>query len=267
MTGVAVAGAFVGRDFRIARSYRMAFAMTIAGIFATLLTFRFISELIDAEAVPSLKATNYFSFVVVGIALGQVLQGSLSGPTSAVRTEQVQGTLEILATQPISPWVLAPSWATYPVLDGLVQGSVMLTASALMGFQTTAPQWGTAALGILLAAIVFASLGILGAAFVLVFQQGGVITQWITSGLSLISGVFFPVEDMPGWLGALAELSPLTHILRVVRGALLSGQGVGDLAGELLILAAFAAVLPFISVGALTRALGRARRRGTISTY
>ena len=49
------------------------------------------------------------------------------------------------------------------------------------------------------------------------------------------------------WLGTAI---PVTHFLRVVRGALLKGQGIGDMAPSLLALTAFVAVITTL---ALTR--------------
>jgi ABC-2 type transport system permease protein len=64
----------------------------------------------------------------------------------------------------------------------------------------------------------------------------------------LLSGFMFPFRGMPEWAQALGEVLPLTHFLRIVRGILLKGNGVEDLAGELWPIAAFAAVALFIGV-------------------
>jgi ABC-2 type transport system permease protein len=261
-----VAKAFAGKDFRIARSYRTPFFLAILSTFMSLVTFRFISELIKGSNA-SAVAGDYFAFVVVGMAVAQVLEGSLSGPTGAARGEQVQGTLEILATQPISPAALGAGWAAYPVLQALVTGGVMIGIAALMGVHFNHPDWLAATLAMVASALVFAALGILGAAFVLIFQQGGSITSWITGGLSLVSGVFFPLKLLPGWVQTLAQLSPLTHSLRALRGSLLGGLGLGDVAVDLAVLAAFAVVLLPLAFWSLSLALKRARLRGTLSGY
>ena len=52
----------------------------------------------------------------------------------------------------------------------------------------------------------------------------------------LLSGFMFPFRGMPGWAQWLGEVIPVTHFLRVVRGALLKGQGIGRQWRELLAL-------------------------------
>ena len=43
----------------------------------------------------------------------------------------------------------------------------------------------------------------------------------------LLSGFMFPFRGMPDWAQWLGEMLPLTHFLRIVRGILLKGNGVG----------------------------------------
>ena len=54
------------------------------------------------------------------------------------------------------------------------------------------------------------------------------------SCLLLISGVFYPVEVMPGWMQAISRLSPATYALVAVREALLRGASIVDLGHVLL---------------------------------
>jgi ABC-2 type transport system permease protein len=46
----------------------------------------------------------------------------------------------------------------------------------------------------------------------------------------LLSGDRFPFRGMPGWAQDIGEVLPLTHYLRVVRGILLKGNGLVDVA-------------------------------------
>ena len=44
----------------------------------------------------------------------------------------------------------------------------------------------------------------------------------------LLSGFMFPFAGMPGWARVFGEVLPLTHVLRIVRGILLKGNGLLD---------------------------------------
>jgi ABC-2 type transport system permease protein len=45
----------------------------------------------------------------------------------------------------------------------------------------------------------------------------------------LLSGFMFPFKGMPDWAQAIAAVIPVTHLLRIVRGALLKGHGVAEM--------------------------------------
>src|SRR3546814_7572178 len=56
---------------------------------------------------------------------------------------------------------------------------------------------------------------------------------------NLLSGFMFPFRGMPDWTQALGTVIPVTHFLRLVRGALLKGQSLADMGPSLLALAIF----------------------------
>ena len=58
----------------------------------------------------------------------------------------------------------------------------------------------------------------------------------------LLTGFMFPFRGMPGWAQAIGEALPLTHFLRVVRGILLKGNGIAEVAPHLWPIALFMAV-------------------------
>ena len=70
----------------------------------------------------------------------------------------------------------------------------------------------------------------------------------------LLSGFMFPFDGMPAPARWLAEVLPLTHFLRIVRGIVLRGATLGDVRGEI------EALLIFFSV-AFTLAVLRFRKR------
>jgi ABC-2 type transport system permease protein len=55
----------------------------------------------------------------------------------------------------------------------------------------------------------------------------------------LLSGFMFPFRGMPRWAQVLGEALPLTHFLRVVRGILLKGNGLAQIAPNLWPIALF----------------------------
>ena len=64
----------------------------------------------------------------------------------------------------------------------------------------------------------------------------------------LLSGFMFPFRGMPVWAQWAGELFPVTHALRITRGVLLKGNGVGDIAHELWPIAAFTLAVTALAI-------------------
>jgi ABC-2 type transport system permease protein len=64
----------------------------------------------------------------------------------------------------------------------------------------------------------------------------------------LLSGFMFPFRGMPRWAQLIGEAFPLTHFLRIVRGILLKGNGLAEIAPELWPIGLFAVIALVIGV-------------------
>jgi ABC-2 type transport system permease protein len=63
----------------------------------------------------------------------------------------------------------------------------------------------------------------------------------------LLSGFMFPFKGMPVWAQWAGEVIPITHTLRIVRGILLKGNGIAEIAPELWPIAVFTLVVASIA--------------------
>lgn len=101
-----------------------------------------------------------------------------------------------------------------------------------------------------LLALVAVSIGILASTFARNEFQVIQFIPIIIIPQGLLSGMIWPIEDMPAYLQPLAYIMPLTYANRALRDVMLKGQGLADIWTDLAILALM--VLVTISLGALT---------------
>ena len=135
---MAVAAAFLRRDFSQALSYRLSFLLQLCGIFFGIAIFYFLSRLFGTAVAPQLEAYggDYFSFVLIGLAFTGFLGLSLSSFATSIREGQMMGTLEIMLLSPtrLSAILLSSSiWAylltTLRVVAYLVVGAFIFGAN------------------------------------------------------------------------------------------------------------------------------------------
>jgi ABC-2 type transport system permease protein len=171
----------------------------------------------------------------------------------AITRERERGTMENLLSMPTRPVEVLVGKILPYVLVGYIQVGLILLAAR---FLFHVPMSGS--LGLLLAGtllFIAANLAV-GITFSTVAQnqlQAMQMTFFFFLPSLLLSGFAFPFRGMPAWAQALGEVLPLTHFLRIVRGILLKGNGLGEILPEVWPIAAFAAV-------ALVVALSRYRQ-------
>lgn len=265
-SGWSVALVLATKDLKVAWSYRLSFVLGhLLGI-SSIVLFSFISRVVGETSNFS-GPEAYFRFAIVGMAVSVLIERSVGAATGAARRDQVEGTLEAVASLPVSAPTLGLGWLLYPLVDGFIGLIVMLALALPFGLWGIEPNWLTAAVVVVLVATLFSALGMFGAALTLAFQQGAGAVSVLLAGLSLISGALFPTSVMPGWLELLAELSPLKHALDAFRAAVLDGASLADASGSLFALAGFTVVLLPLSIVALELGLRRARRVGGLSRF
>jgi len=150
---------------------------------------------------------------------------------------------------------------------GLIHTAVIFAVLLLFfpGLDLSKANVATIAVFMALGSFSFVGIGILAAILPLLYvERGAQMTFVIQSSLLLVSGVYYPIDILPGWMQVLSHLSPATYVLDAVRAGLTNGVGVADLGRDiwpLLILGAF--FIPF-GLWAFGRAEHYAKRTGKL---
>lgn len=258
--------AMAQKDFRTAISYRVGFVTSVIAAFWGLFAFRFVSKLVNSGQFSG-SSTSYFKFTVIGLLFASILEPTAIGTSVSARNEQVQGTLEYLASLPVRRIYLGLSWSAYGFIQSVLVAIVVLLLTIPIGFGVSHVDLPVVVAVILLTVVIFAAVGNFGAALVMVIQQGVPLVAGLLSIIGVLSGTLFPISELPEWLQRVAHLSPLTYALDALRSALLSNQPPTSYTTDLLVLVAFAAVLLPLSAWGLERSFRTAQRRGSLSTF
>ncbi len=186
--------------------------------------------------------------IVPGL-IGVILTLTLTLFTAiAIVRERERGTLELLINTPVrTPELMIGKIIPY-IAIGLIQVSLVLFLGVTL-FRV--PIRGSL-LDLYLAAICFIastlSLGLLISTAAQTQFQAFQMTVFFFLPSLLLSGFMFPFDGMPYLAQRIAEMLPLTHFLRMVRGIVLRGATLAEVQNELWPLAAFFAVMMTLAV-------------------
>jgi ABC-2 type transport system permease protein len=117
-----------------------------------------------------------------------------------------------------------------------------------------------------LTVLTFCAFGVLSAAFIVLTKRGDPIGL-LTGAGTLFAGVLFPTSVLPGPLESVTRFIPAYYGLEGLRSVLLTGGGLGDIAGDVARLGIFVAILVPIALWCFARAIRAARVSGTLGNY
>lgn len=260
------AAAMARRDALTIWSYRLRLVAQIASACLGLVVFHYVSQLVRAKPFTSPGA--YFGFVVVGLLALQAFTVAIRGPARGARQELVAGTFERLLVSPAGPTAALMGTLVFPVVLAMVVGGIsLLFAAAVLGLDL---RWGTAPLALPLSALIAASaapFGLFVLAGIVLVKQAEAAASWLIVMLTLIAGVYFPVDLLPGWIRWSSEVQPFTPSIDLMRNVLVGTPLARSVPGELVRLAGSALLLLPIGVLVLRTAIRTAQKQGTVLEY
>jgi ABC-2 type transport system permease protein len=261
-------GAIARRDMTIERSYHFRLFLQFFNALFTVATFFFLSKLVGTSEHLQQYGGRYFTFALVGVLVTQSSYLGLRTFSATITREQDAGTLEVLLSTPTRLPALMAGTLVVPAAFTTIELALWFTIAAAF-FQVRFPVVGLLiGLPILaLTLLVFCSIGIFAAAFIVLTKKGEPFTLVATQATTFLAGAMFPVALLPSALQVIAHMVPAYYSLTGLRAVLLSGSGFVDVIDEMLVLAAFAAAFLPLSLLALRRAIRSARVTGTLANY
>jgi ABC-2 type transport system permease protein len=165
------------------------------------------------------------TYLLAGILLFHVLyQSQVAASTGFLEETWSRNLLNLLATP-----LTEVEYATGVALFGLAKLAVAMVvvsvaAFGFFAFNVTDVGWGLIPIGLLLLAAGW-SISLFVVGLVLRFGQSAEVLAWgILFVVMPLSGVFYPVEALPGLLEPLARVLPTTHAFAAAR-SVLDGDG------------------------------------------
>jgi ABC-2 type transport system permease protein len=262
--------AFIRRDFLVAWSYRMSFFSDLVNLAGQIVVFYFVGLLVDSSRLPTFNGSSvtYLEFAAVGIALSVFIQFGLDRVSAAMRGEQLMGTLESVLMTPTAPGTIQIGSVAFDLIYIPLRTAVFLGGITLAFGLDFSAGGIVPSLLLLIAFIPFVwGLGVLTAGLLLTFRRGGGFIGLGAVILGLLSGVYFPLDLLPGWLSQIAEANPVALAIQGMRDALLGGARFAEVAPTLGLLLPFSALSLAVGLGAFRLAVRRERRRGTLGLY
>jgi ABC-2 type transport system permease protein len=232
LQGIALLGV-VERNTYLVKRYGLWELAFFLWTVANTLTVVFIAKGIEAKG-GHLDVERETASLLIGAVIWSYLGIVFETITETVAWERWEGTIEYTFMAPLSRTVHLLGMGAFAVLYGVLRTAALFAVVALF-FGLAFPDANFVAALVLLAvaSVSFVGVGMVTAILPLISPEKGAQLGFIAQGMLLVvSGIYYPVEVMPGWMQAIATVSPATYALDGIRATVLDGAGLGDVWGD-----------------------------------
>lgn len=268
---IGLAWAFFERQINLWKRYWCwELVWLVYGVVNTL-AITFIAEQVGQDSIVGRNEINRLvMFLLIGTLVWAYLSAVLDDVSLVVGWERWEGTIEHTLMAPVPRVIHLLGMSVFGVAHAALR-TVLIFAMAAPFFDINVANadWLAAFAVIAVGSVSVIGLAILAGILPLLYpERGPQMSFMVQAVVLLVSGVYYSVDVLPGWLQAVSYLSPATYMLDGIRGAMLDGQGIGEMTRILVMLLVFGVVLVPLSVGAFSLAekwakiTGRLKRHG-----
>jgi len=233
--------------YNLNRTFNISLNYTLAYIRPYRVEFRGVVE----------GSTNYFQFVAPGIIAMTLMMSVMTGLPHAISYERDVGTLDGMLMAPISRLSIILGKVMAQTVRGIIQAAIIFLLAVFL--------FGVVVYGNLLLVIVlilltvysFVGLGILITSFSDREETATMVMMTLMFPMMFMSGVFFPVQQMPEYMQIIARFLPLTYATDAIRKVMVLGADISAIGFDLALLLTFGTVLLAIAVPVFRKAMTR----------
>lgn len=200
---------------------------------------------------------SYFDFIAPGIMAMTVMMSVMTGLPVAISQEKEVGTLDGMMVAPINRLSIILGKTLAQTARGLLQGTIILVLAAGL-FHVAIQGSIVLVFGLLLLGVFsFVGLGIVITSFAKDQETAQMMMMTLMFPMMFLSGVFFPIQQMPWYMQDISRVLPLTYASQALRKVMVLGAGIPDITTELTVMIVFGAIMTAIAVPVFRRMMTR----------
>jgi ABC-2 type transport system permease protein len=200
---------------------------------------------------------SYFDFIAPGMMALTVMMSVMTGLPAAISQEKEIGTMDGMMVAPINRLSIILGKALGQTIRGLIQGMIIL-ALAMTLFGVTIHGSIPLVFGLLLLGVfAFVGLGVVITSVAKDQETATMMMMTLMFPMMFLSGVLFPIQQMPWYMQAISKFLPLTYAADALRKVMVLGAGIPAISTELIILIAFGIVMTAIAMPVFKRMMTR----------
>jgi len=200
---------------------------------------------------------SYFNFVAPGMIMMTLMTSVMTGLPGAISREKEVGTLDGIMVAPINRSSIVTGKALSQTIRGLFQAFIILAlAIGLFGVVINGSFILVTAL-MFLEVFSFVGLGIVLTSIAKDQETAQMLMMTLVFPMMFLSGVFFPIQQMPWFMQDISKIFPLTYAVDALRRVMVLGAGASAISTDIIVMIVFGSVMLAVAVPLFKRMMAR----------
>jgi ABC-2 type transport system permease protein len=221
--------------------FLIVWAQTIFSPLVSSLLFLMVLSLAIGNERGEVLGVPFITFLAPGLIAMQVIQQAFSHSSSSFMISKIQGNIVDLLYAPLSA-----TEVTISVSLAAVTRSFMIAAVSIVIFyfivDLEIKDFFTLILFIFLSSFILGNVGIIAGLWAEKFDHMATVTNFVIIPLSFLSGTFYSIDRLPGFLQTISKANPFFYMIDGIRYSF-----IGSSDGSIKIGITYLAILSFLS--------------------
>ena len=204
----------------VRRFMKVMFQTVFAPVISTTL-FLIVFMQAFGRAGTFVNGVPYIEFLAPGLVMLAILTNAFANAASSLVIGKVQGSIVDTLMAPLSPSELAVAMVAGAATRGLIVGiATAATAAVFMAFSDTPMAIKAPAAALFFgfsAALMFGMLGVIAGVWADKFDEMAMITNFVITPLTFLSGTFYAIGGLPEPFLSLSAFNPVFYLIDGIR--------------------------------------------------
>ncbi|MCD6473724.1 MAG: ABC transporter permease, partial [Thermoplasmata archaeon] len=196
-------------------------------------------------------------FMAPGLISMIVMTGAMTGLASSISREREKGTMDGIMVAPISRFSIIIGKSISQSARAFIQAMIVLVLAIALFHIKIFGGIGLSLLILIIGIFSFMGLGILISSISSEQETASMIMMTLMFPMLFLSGVFFPIQQMPSFMQTISKFLPLTYMADALRRVMVLGVGFGQVALNVYIMMAYGIIFTIVAVPLFSRMVNK----------
>ena len=159
-----------------------------------------------------INGVSYMAFIVPGLVMMAVINGAFQNVVSSFFSTKFMRNVDELLVSPVPNWMIIAGYCGGGVLRGILVGLIVFFVSIFFTQPEIHNIW-IILMFVTLTSLLFSLGGFLNALFAKKFDDISVFSVFILTPLTYFGGVFYSIDDLPGFWQGLSKFNPILYMI------------------------------------------------------